>query len=77
MAVWRLDPDTYALIEEDRPHPSGYTWQEFQDVDRPPCPACGTPIDVDAVGSRTMADPEPMYIPGLMSCPTGCQPRRR
>ena len=76
MSEWHLNPDTWAFIEEDRPRPGGYTWQEFQDVARPPCPACGTPIYVDAINVQSRADPEPMYIPGRMSCPNGCQPRR-
>ncbi|MDN3356853.1 hypothetical protein [Actinomadura sp. DC4] len=76
MAEWRLDPNTFALTEEGRPRPGGYTWEEFQDVGRPPCPTCGTPINVSPVKVEAMGDPEPRYVPGLMSCPNRCEPRR-
>lgn len=76
MAEWRLTPGTFNLVEEGRPHPGGYTWQEFQDVERPPCPTCGTPVNVSPVEMRTMDDPEPKYIPGLAACPNGCDPRQ-
>jgi hypothetical protein len=74
MAEWRVDPETYKFSEEGRPRPGGYTWEEFMEVERPPCPQCGMPMEVDAVGpARTFGASEPRYVPGRFRCPNGCQ----
>lgn len=70
---WHLD-ETGALNEGTaRPHPHGYTWQEFSAQNRPPCPTCGSRIDIDPVPSTNRATGETIYTPGRWTCPNGCQ----
>lgn len=35
----------------------------------PPCPTCGTPIDIDWIEIRDLGKVDPEWIPGKLSCP--------
>lgn len=40
------------------------------------CAWCGAELDIDWVDVRTLSDPDPVPIPGRVTCPTsGCVPR--
>jgi len=77
MANWQLNPETWDFIDEpaSRPRPGGYTWQEFRQQERPPCPTCGAPIDVEPVRVPDFSGGEALYIPGGLACPNGHGPR--
>lgn len=77
MSEWTIDADfRFNGGERDGMHgESGYTWAEFTAKARPPCPACGDPIEVAAVECRD-GDGRNLFIPGSVSCRNGCQPPR-
>jgi len=69
---WRIDPDTFTLIEPPRPRPQGYTTREFDNQVWPPCPICGTTIEVQPIRMSSLGDSEQLFIPGHTKCPRGC-----
>lgn len=77
MSNWTIDEDFHLHTgEPDGAYGgSGYTWDEFCAKPKPPCPACGTPADIDAVPLRpTYGGPKvDLFLPGLWSCPNRCQ----
>jgi hypothetical protein len=76
VANWQLDPVTWTFVDEaaTRPRLEGYTWQEFHEQERPPCPACFAVMEVNPVRVRTLGSGEPLYLPGTIACPNGCTP---
>ena len=52
---WRIDPDTFTLIEPPRPRPQGYTTREFDNQVWPPCPVYGTTIEVQPIRMSSLA----------------------
>jgi hypothetical protein len=69
---WRIDPDTFTLIEPPRPRPQGYTTREFDNQVWPPCPVCGATIEVQPIRMSSLGDSEQLFIPGHTKCPRGC-----
>ena len=67
---WHLDAKGKFSEGDARPRPSGYTWAEFQDQAKPPCPVCGDALDVDAISGQRGADT--YFIPGRIRCLRGC-----
>ncbi|WP_119728351.1 hypothetical protein [Thermomonospora amylolytica] len=52
------------------------TGEEWQRTVWPPCPKCGTTVEVDRVELTLMADQFPRYVPGRWQCPNECDPTR-
>lgn len=48
------------------------TLAEFQRQAWPPCPSCGTRVDVSPVAVPDRSSLETSYIPGRVACPRGC-----
>lgn len=60
-----IDPDTFVIVTLDD--------VEGPDV-LPPCPVCGTMIEIDMIEVTTWNGP-PAWIEGMWECPNGCDPR--
>lgn len=72
--TWHLEPSTFGLYGGIAPS----TLAGFAEQQWPPCPVCGTTIDVDAICVPTTPhDPEVLYMMGQWHCPRGCDPKRR
>lgn len=77
---WRIDPDTLSLTNLDVPdrHSVIYSAQEFAAQQWPPCPVCGTTVDVNQIDVTLNEEDERRngrtYISGPWSCPRGCNP---
>lgn len=67
---WHFDADGKFSEGDARPHPHGYTWAEFQEQEKPPCPVCAEPLDFDAVEGRGAS--RGRFIPGRARCLRGC-----
>jgi hypothetical protein len=72
---WRINPETLALEPEDEQVGHIFTAQDWQAQEWPPCPVCGTTINVAQVDVQTSQDPVPTYIMGRWQCPNNCDPR--
>ena len=70
---WRLHPRTLTLVGPPGPLP-GYTARQFAAQLWPPCPICGTTIEVSRINVHAQTDPEPLFITGRWKCPRGCNP---
>lgn len=70
---WLIDPPSFGLHGGTPPT----TADEFAEQQWPPCPVCGTTVDVDRIDISAFDDVEPRYIMGQWECPNGCDPKRR
>lgn len=70
--TWTIDPETLRFSENDARPEHGYTRAEFDAMDPPPCPTCGTPVDVTAIPTPDLGSRETRYIPGRWRCPRSC-----
>ncbi len=68
---WRLEPDTLNLVGPPEPA-LGYTARQFDEQVWPPCPECGTMIEVDRIAVRDLDRSELLFIRGRIRCPRGC-----
>jgi hypothetical protein len=71
---WEIDPETFLLTGVGG---GPFTGQEFEAIERPPCPVCGDTIDVAQISVRASGQRFPSYVPGSWQCPQGCDPRPR
>jgi hypothetical protein len=71
--TWCIDPSTFALTGGTPPR----TLSEFAAQEWPPCPVCGTAIEVDAVAVPVMGSRESGFMMGQWYCSRGCDPKRR
>jgi hypothetical protein len=68
---WTINPETFGLDG-----PTGqFSAQEFDAIERPPCPVCGTTIDVDRINIQGAVDRFPVFLIGSWRCPNQCDPR--
>ena len=69
----RIDPHSLQIIG----WPDGrLSESEFAALERPPCPVCGTRVDVQQIDVSCSTDyPERMFVQGRWSCPNLCNPR--
>lgn len=65
---WSINPDTMALEGGPTGRLTGGQWNAQQ---WPPCPVCGTTVNVDRVDAREWLDQVPMYLMGGWECPNG------
>ncbi len=52
------------------------TAEEWNDIQWPPCPKCGTTICVDRVDVTTFGQLLRHYVSGRWECPNECDPRQ-
>lgn len=68
---WTINPETFGLDGPTGP----LSAQEFRAIERPPCPVCGTTIEVDRVNVQMATDRFPVFLIGRWQCPNECDPR--
>lgn len=55
-----------------------FTAEEFARIERPPCPVCGAPAEIQRLDVTANAGEEARqgrsYIAGMPECPHGCDP---
>jgi hypothetical protein len=73
--TWHLEPSTFGLYGGIAPS----TLEGFAEQQWPPCPVCGTTIEVDAISVPDLGIPSAKwaYVMGEWHCPHGCDPKRR
>lgn len=73
---WRIDPDTMGLTNPDAPR--RFTAEEWAQQQWPPCPLCGATVEPEQIyitaNRRDFELHGHTYMPGLWSCPRGCNP---
>jgi hypothetical protein len=56
-----------------------FTAGEFAAIEQPPCPVCGTPVEIERLDVTMNAEDERLNgrscIAGMWSCPRDCDPR--
>jgi hypothetical protein len=67
---WHFDTDGKFSEGSARPRPTGYTWEEFENQEKPPCPTCGAPLAFDAIEGKRAS--RGFFIPGRSRCLRGC-----
>lgn len=61
MGEWRIDTNTMEITDSEKGH--RYTWDEYHEHDRPPCPECGLPIHVEPIPGDSLGPEETEYQP--------------
>lgn len=69
--VLRIGLDPPKLVGPQPPRPGGWTASEWARQQFPPCPNCGTTVEVDRVGGGTLSG-EALYIDSRWRCPRNC-----
>ena len=73
---WRIDPETLSLTNPDAP--DRFAAAEFASQRWPPCPVCGATVEPEQIYITANEEDHRLngdtYIPGLWSCPRGCNP---
>lgn len=75
---WHFNPDTWQLAGGPVRPITGAEWREQQ---WPPCPVCGSEIDIERCDVTSKGDAWATggvryYIHGLWQCPNECDPRQ-
>lgn len=72
---WRINPDTCQLEVQNGKAPATFRGQDLRAQDWPPCPVCGTAVDVNAIDVRKFADRFAVFVLGSWECPNDCDPQ--